>query len=423
MKDDWILIQGETWVHFHAGKASRIKPFSRLQRTTRVLVDFVRSHTGVLRFEGPVQYARALIDRSVRREGWVDGASHIILHELIREPGGGQAFFTAVSLDKWQRLMAWVQDQPCQCLVFPVAGLLCQQNGDKTVHVLQAGRHLLALHQVENELVFEDAFAPSDQAEDLEVSAAQLAQNLLSARMPSPEQVVWHTLSANADDTRAEAVAEAFSEKFGTRPERVTAGYFDTEGARMVSSLPQDVSTLTVFQSLNSWPTRLAWISERSAPVAMALIALTAILLGFAGYSAHRHAAEINASIQPLSEQVDQARKQLASAPAADIGDRLRRLEEFVSVLSAGASYAPDKVLADLAEVAHDDIRIHRVYLTHTQRTGYQLQIDGQAQQPEAVRELLRMLRSRGWQVESLKPASRVEGSFSFALAPLGRKA
>lgn len=423
MKSDTIVIQAGQWRLFdHHGSASVVQPYPRITAPTRVLIDFQNAFTGVLRFEGPAQYARAMIERHVRQEGWQDGPSHILIHGLSRLRSGGQAFFTAVDLEAWQKVMRWAARERDHCLIHPTGALLADVPRGQG-RILRLGRRLLLFARTPSGFVYEDVYSATDALEDLRLSAQTLGGNISWNRDDSQGsqslKLEWINVSAGEADDTDEALIEDIRDKAGAEIVRGSTQRFSSEQGVWYSSIPPTLARLGVAASANPVHERVGWWSESMSTAVLAALAALSLGLGAAGYYTHYLAADERDRAQALAAEVRDKRATIRETPFENRSDEIARLAGYVAKLGRGAPYAPTRVLASLRRAAGNRIRIHRVQLESSRRQGYELRVDGMELGPdnEALRRFLSKLRADGWRTIPLAPASGEPGGFSYRLA------
>ncbi|WP_435101177.1 hypothetical protein [Arhodomonas sp. AD133] len=436
MTSDTILTATGRWrLLGRDGHLRSIPPYGRVDRSVRVITDFEDAHIGVLRFEGKPQYARAIIERHVRDAGWVEGPSHVIIHRLNRHHGGGQAFFTAVTLAVWQRTLDWARLQRRHCLILPLGALLAGPGGPRA-RILHLGPRLRCFADTDQGMRFEDVFAGGGgtdaqrrAARTLGTSLAALkpAGNDTAATFPHIEWLAADTDSpareeALADEVRA--VAGATVTVSAARPFRDPEGSHGDDGIH--SALPAHVERLGAGAAVNPIVERIAWWSEAWAMPVVAGVAALALGLAVAGHYARTLADDEVARARALDDRIAQRESALEAARRPDADDRLRRVSEFVTALARGIAYSPAVVLRDVRDAAAPPLAIHRVRIKRDRQGRYHLRVDGIDRSRDAsaaVRAFLTALRRRGWQSQPLEPASSAPGSFSYRLTRQEREA
>lgn len=429
MKSDVILVDGEHWRWFgHRGETAAIEPYPHLRRPTRMLVNFPGAFTGVLRFEGKPQYARALIDREVRRQGWVDGPNHIVIHRLSRARDGGQAFYTAVPLEAWQRLFQWVRRENDHCLVYPAGTLLADVRGGEG-RILHLDRRLLMFARGRDGLTFEDVYSATGALDDQQLAARTLGANMAAfAAQPGHGgqlRTEWLTTLAGPDDEREHALIERVQDTAGVPVQRTRPQRLRGEDGPVVSALPHAVNRLGAGGSINPVREKAAWWSESMAPAVLTAVGALAIGLGAAGQYTHHLAAQERVRARALAAEVREKSATIQRADFRDRSDTVTKLASFVGRLDQGAPYTPVQVLASIRRAAGPGVTVYRIRLESGRREAYRLRVDGMAGNGdgEPMRRFLAALRRDGWQPLPLQPASDAPGSFSYRLAPVSQDA
>jgi len=434
MKSDMMLVDGDQWRLFNLqAQCDVVKPFPRLESPARLLVHFGDAFTGLLRFEGQTKFARALIERQVRREGWIEGPSHIVIHRLFKTSGGGQAFYTAIPLDTWQQLLDWVRRQRDHCLVYPTGALLADVNMNQG-RILRLGRRLLMFARDKHGLVFEDVYSATTGMDDLQLAAQTLGANIAELDRQADRQnrhrYEWLTAAEEDDDAIDTAIMDTLQQAGDVKIDRVMPRRFRTrqdssgqdslnQGA-LSSALPLALNRLGARESSNTGVEKVAWWSESMAPAVMTTIGVLAIGIGVAGTFAHQLAKGEWAQSETLMSDVRDKRTTIQQVQFDDYSNDLTELANFATRLNQGAPYTPTQVLDSVRSAAVRGLTIYRVHLESSRRSGYQLRVDGVSDgaNSDAVRIFLSTLRGHGWRPVPLEPSASEPGSFSYRLEP-----
>lgn len=428
MNSDVILVSANEWLRLgHDGRAARVDPYPRLQRPTRVIIADENVQLGSLRFEGKTQFAHAIIERRLRQEGWSEGPNHVVIHHLEKNSQGGQAFYSAITLEAWQKLLQWVRREDDHCLIYPLGALLANVRRGRG-RVLRLGRRFTMFYRVGHGFSFEDVYAAGRDADDMRLAVDTLGANvgsfLASAGVNAGLDVDWLAAPASpqAPAGESEFTAQLQQDVAGVSVHAVPARHFsDDTGEELVTSLPQGVKALGAMASANPTPDRLGWWSEAMAPAVIALIVALALGLGAAGFYAHNLATDKWTNATALMRQVDDQNEQIRQANFQDHSGEVAELAAFAERLNRGTRFAPTHVLKTLRSAIGEGVFIHRVYLESGRTGEYRLRVDGAARSDDdAMRKFLATLRSAGWQVAPLEPASNGPGSFSYRLEPVG---
>jgi hypothetical protein len=407
------------WVHCHGHTAEEVPAWPQLSHSALVVLDLDDAFTDVWRFEGKPEYAAALIEKRVRTEGLVEGAAHVVIHRLVKAPRGFQVYFSAISLEFWQRCSQWAREQSDHCLLLTAAGLLCHGVGLGKARLMLSQRQLMCFAQTEAGMAFGATQALGAESAAMASAAKVIAANhspLLSHL--EPEAVQWVTLwSTQAGDS--DTCLEVVHGVLGFAPAVLYARELALAGERVHAALPALAHQAAGRSALNPLGERVAWHAERwvapitvvTALAGLALIAVSALVTQQA--ESRRTAGQgQRAELQALQGRIQavanvEAPKQLL--PAAELA---RTLDE-------GMRYDPTVFLANLKAATGQDIRIQRVRLdkaTPTQARAFR--IDGVAAPGASfavVRWVSRMT-AAGWTLKALDPAGPVPGAFSYQL-------
>lgn len=170
MDGRWLIIDGSRL------RIATTRP--KITGTAIIVSDFEGSVSNVVSLEGSPAHAVALIEKRLRTDGLIDNESKILIHKTLNLGGGYQSLYTAVPLEKWQQLFAWVENQPDHCLLVPLTSLLWNALRPGRGIVLHAGRSVVFVAALRHRIVYASVLAFSDTAEDL-----ALTVNALGARV------------------------------------------------------------------------------------------------------------------------------------------------------------------------------------------------------------------------------------------------
>ena len=424
MNSDTIVVTGDEWRWSGSdGRSVIVDPYPRLTTPTRVLVNFPDAHMGVIRFRGKKRFAQALIEREVRREGWLDGASHIAIHRLQTVTDGGQAFYSAVPLDEWQRFNAWIQQEKDHCLTYLPGEVLANANRHEA-RIMRLSRRLSFFFAGDNSLVYEDVYYATEALDDLELSVDAISKNardsLEKARVKDPKAIEWVSAGSFGQDETEASLTQQLQQAMAISVTRAPFTAFSTNGQDIHTALPQAVKRLPVSRAINPFHLKAAWWSESIAPAVLAATVTLTIGLALAGGYTHRLVDDARTRADTLMETVREQSSAIRQAEPVGESEAITQLLALLDELEQGGRYTPTRVFASLRDATEPAISIYRVNLESKRRSGYELRIDGRValSESEAMRRFLMRLRQDGWQLNALDPASDQPGSFSYQLAP-----
>lgn len=407
------------WVHCHGHQAQEVPAWPRLTHSALVVLDLDDIFTDVWRFEGKSEYATALIEKRVRTQGLVEGVAHIVMHRLVKVPGGFQAFFSAVSLDLWQRCTQWAQEQTDHCLVMTASGLLCHGVDSGNARLLLSQRRLMCFAHTEEGMVFGSTQAlgsgPSAMASAAQVLTAN--QAALLTRI-GPEAVEWGTLwSTQAADS--DICLGALQGVLGASPAELPAAELALLGERVQTVLPGLARDAAARHALNPFGERLAWRAERWVSAITVVTALAGVALMGVGIVVSRQADEQQMAGLKQRSELEAMQSRIQAVTTVEAPQKLLPVAEFSRTLDEGARYDPMAFLAVLKAASGRDIRIQRVKLETTAQTRVRaFRVDGVVA-PGASASVTRwvgQMAASGWTLKALDPIEVVPGAFSYEL-------
>ncbi|QOC22180.1 hypothetical protein IC757_14335 [Wenzhouxiangella sp. AB-CW3] len=414
---DVVLAAGDAWTLLGPdGETRQLKPRERLSRPAMVVMSFPGAVLGELRFEGKPTFARAMVERHVRMEGWIEGPSHVVIHRNRRLPDGAQVLYTAVPLAAWQDGMEWASRQSDHCMIVLPGQLLAAGAGGR---VLRHGRHLMAFVDSPRGLVYEDVFASGDGHDDLTAAATRLGRQLVDHPMLRSGEVTldWLPLSRSGVDQESDLV-DAMQQEEALSVELLPGTFVGGRSDAPFDGLAEQLNAQPAMNLANPVPQRLAWLAEKRAPMAMALIAVLALGLLAGGWQARQVAAETQGELTTRQAEIDGLREAIGNGSAPPDWVRLESVAGFVQQLVPGSLYAPVPVVEQIRAAVPEGVSIHRITLEDV-RGDYRLRVDGRASesgQSGTISRFVAALNEAGWEARSLDPAGTSRGSFSYRL-------
>lgn len=403
-----------------------VPAWPRLRHPAVVVLDLDDIHTGVWRFDGKPEHAPALIEKRVRLEGLIEGQAHIVVHRLLRHPGGFQACFSAVPLEIWQRATAWAAEQADHCLLVPGAGLLVHGVADGHGRALVSERRWQAYAQYEGGMVWVSVQGLG-QGEAALDSAAQLMASQWRQALPlgiNPRVEVgalwaWAAPGGEAAGVQGgvQAIQSILDLSAACLPLQVLA---PVGGGTMVhTGLPTLAQAAASSQAVNPGVALLAWRAERWVEVLAAVTVLAgAGLVGLGLYARHEVGAQRQAAVA-LKHEFEQFQRRVQSVSELKPPARLLPVTVFASKLDDGDRYDPIALLAVLRRVTGPQIRIQRVHLeAGAGGKARAYRVDGLVglDTPGAVPNWVAGLASAGWTVRAVDPVETGLGAFSYEL-------
>ncbi|MFN3437367.1 MAG: hypothetical protein ACK41V_06725 [Acidovorax sp.] len=408
------------WLHCHGHQAQEVPAWPRLTHSALVVLDLDDVFTDVWRFEGKADYAPALIEKRVRTQGLVDGAAHVVVHRLVKLPGGFQVFFSAISLELWQRCTEWAKEQADHCLVMMAPGLLCHDVSSGNARLMLSQRRLLSFVHTEEGMVFGSTQALGS-GQSAMASAAQVLtanQTALLTRLGA-DAVEWGTLwSTQAADV--DTCLTALRSVLGGTPVVMPAQELALVGERVQTVMPALARQAAGRHALNPLVETVAWRAERWVAPITVVTALVGLVLAIVGVLVGQMAEQQRSAGLNQQSELTVLQDRIQAVSTVEAPQKLLPVAEFSRTLDEGARHDPVAFMALLKASAGNDIRIQRVRLESA--TGLAriraFRVDGVIA-PGASASVTRWvsaMTAAGWKLKAVDPTYTVPGAFSYEL-------
>ncbi|PJI97095.1 hypothetical protein CLU85_1863 [Acidovorax sp. 69] len=409
------------WLHCHDHQVEEVPAWPTLTHSALVVLDLDDIFTDVWRFEGKPEYAAALIEKRVRTQGLVEGAAHIVVHRLLKLPGGFQVFFSAISLELWQRCTQWAHEQADHCLVMVTAGLLCHGVASGNARLMLSQRRLMCFIQSEEGMVFGSTQALGSGLSAM-ASAAQVVtanHGALLARL-GPEAVEWGTLWST-QSVDSETCLAAVQRVAGGAPIVLSAKDLGFAGERVQSVLPVLAREAAGRHALNPLLERVAWRAERWVSPITVVTALVGLVMAIVGVLVGQMADQQRAEGQNQRAELMALQDRIEAVSTVEAPQKLLPVAEFSRALDDGARHDPVAFMALLKASAGKDILIQRVRLEAAavgQARSRAFRVDGVLAPgaSAAVTQWVSQMVAAGWTLKAVDPTYTIPGAFSYEL-------
>ena len=408
------------WLHCHGHQAQEVPAWPRLTHSALVVLDLDDVFTDVWRFEGKADYAPALIEKRVRTQGLVDGAAHVVVHRLVKLPGGFQVFFSAISLELWQRCAEWAKEQGDHCLVMMAPGLLCHDVSSGNARLMLSQRRLLSFAHTEEGMVFGSTQALGS-GQSAMASAAQVLtanQTALLTRLGA-DAVEWGTLwSTQAADV--DTCLTALRGVLGGTPVVMPAQELALVGERVQTVMPALARQAAGRHALNPFVETVAWRAERWVAPITVVTALVGLVLAIVGVLVGQMAEQQRSAGLNQQSELTVLQDRIQAVSTVDAPQKLLPVAEFSRTLDEGARHDPVAFMALLKASTGNDIRIQRVRLESAAGLARirAFRVDGVIA-PGASASVTRWvsaMTAAGWKLKAVDPTYTVPGAFSYEL-------
>lgn len=424
--DQIILASPQGWFQLKEGSCLPIQPWSGLDGSALVVVDFEQSQSGVQACKGKAEYAASLIEKTVRTEGLVEGPLQVFIHRQIRHTDSTLALYTAVPLDAWQQLQTWAEGQRDHCLIVPLASLLPAMATEGRVHVLRSGTQLHAYSESEGKMHYAGATALGTDVADMQAPLrALMAQLRASAGGEAGQGVLWSSTLTDdlaAEQALASRLAELSSQEVRLVP-HVTLRGESTD--RKSSALPHLIGAAGQKAVQASGLAKLAWMSESYVLPLAAMIAVVAVGLGGFAVFSHQLAQQETQVATSMQGEMAGLRQRASLVSQAAPAPELEPSLALTRQLGHAAIYDPIQMLHTIRRAAGAAVRVQNVQLVKADATHKaRFRVDGVVidGRNEELSRFLSELKLEGWQAEPANPGDGSVGAFAYHLKPVGHK-
>lgn len=411
------------WVHCHGNEAEDVPAWPRLAHAALVVLDLDEVFTDVWRFEGKSEYAAALIEKRARTQGLVEGAAHVVMHRLLKVPGGFQAYFSAIPLDVWQRCTEWAREQGDHCLIMTATGLLCHGVANDGARILLSRRRWMYFAQTEEGMFFGSmqALGSGEDALGAAVRALLGRQSGMWTRLGADAVqygILWSTQPAD-DEIGQQAVREVL----GDTPVTLFAAQLDAAGARVQTVLPKLAHEGAGDQALNPLGERVAWRAERWVAPVTVLTALVGLALIAGGALIAQRTDAYRTAGQGQRGELETLQARIQAVSNVEAPHNLLPTTDLANRLDQGIRYNPITFLANLKAATGKNLQIQRVRLDIDPQTRVRaFRVDGMAAPAasSAVVQWVNRMTAAGWTLKAMDPEGARPGAFSYQLIAVG---
>lgn len=406
------------WTYCHGDEAQAVAAWPRLTHSALVVLDANEIYTDVWRFEGKSQYASALIEKRVRTQGLVEGEAHIVVHRLVKVPGGFQAYFSAMPLEMWQQCMKWAKSQNQHCLLMTACGLLCHGIGQGKARLLLSQRRLMCFAHTDEGMFFDSTLALGSEAAAMANAAKVLTGNqqaVLGGMGAGAVEwgVLWSEQPADAG-----ICLQAVQAAVGGEVRTLDAQRMTLQGQPLETALPALAHKAAGRSALNPLGERLAWHAEHWVYGIAAVTLLVGLGLLGAGVLLAQQTQQQRVATLELQEQLQSLQARIAAVPTNVAPEKILGMADFAQTLDEGLRYDPLAFMAQVKAAAAGDIRIQRVQLNTAQAATRSFRVDGlvNPSAPASLSRWVRVMAASGWTLRAIDPNSVAPGAFSYDL-------
>lgn len=425
MKSSLLLALQGSWLSCRDGVWTETSEFPRMSAQTSILCDFENAPFGVMPVDTRPDFAAAVIEKSLRSEGLVDGEVHMLPHRIFAVGGGSRVFYTAVPLALWQNIFAWLGTQTDIHLLFSVeTGMQALAQKHDAV-ICRIGRQFRLLVSNPTTLVAISVNAYSDDVDDIETALNNLCDQARAQWSRNDKMhILWLDLLAPGKNVET-APIEHVAKRLGVRMEVAPTVAFGNEEKTLHTAADTLLAALNWQNALNPTLDRVASASDRFGVPIAALTALCgAGLLAVSGFWSVQ-TAQADKREQEIAQEIvkiDAQNGRYAMSPNA-IVEPFSKTTQFLGKLEAAVN-SPDPLefLTDLRKSADHKVRVMRVRLIPADGS---FRVEGvpynDGSSEHGLSGFLANMQNLGYQLKSEDPGTQGQqtGFFSYSVVKM----
>jgi hypothetical protein len=397
-----------------------VTPWAALSQPAIVVLELEQSHTDVWRFEGKPDHAAAIIEKRVRTEGFVDGAAHVVVHQVQAFPGGFQAFFSALPLDLWQQASAWAAAQKDHCVLVHSAALLTLGLRVGGGRAMVGPRGWAALAWAPSGLSYLTArVVGRNTGEETFSGATRLLASQWGPLGSGLDRVQIGVLGVDAS-IRIDELAAFFARTASVDAKVDTLQVFQPSQQGLPawkSSLPDAARLATSGHVLNPGLARMAWQAEAWVGRLTGVVALVAVGLMGASLHARTQVDGLRELVAQRSLEVSDVEQRIARLGLVEPPPALLETAEFARRLDEGRQLDPMRLLTDLQRQTPAEIRVQRVKLEPSAAIqGKLFRVEGTAAIGDSVAMMrwVSAMETAGWRMKAIDPSDANPGAWAY---------
>ncbi len=426
MKSSFLLSLQDSWLSCRDGVWQEHSEFPRLAAGTSILTDFGNAPFGVMPVDTRPDFAAAVIEKTLRSEGLVDGEVHMLPHRIFAVGGGSRVLYTAVPLSQWQQIHAWLSIHTSIHLLFSIeTGMLAlAQKHDAVICRIDRQFRLLVSNPTHLVSIVVNAF--SDDQDDIETALNNLCDQARQQWQGRNEKMslLWvDVLAPGAEIEQAQLahVAQRLHVKVSAAP-ALTLGAGEKSRHSAVAAL---MEVLHWRNALNPSLDRVAAASDRfGAPIAAVTAASGAALLavsawwGVQSLRLHDQMMEVQHEVA----QIDRDNGRMALSPNALMQPFNPEMAFLAKLGDALSGPDPLEFLHDLRQASHQRVRVMRVRLNGKDSS---FRVDGvpysDGSSEKSLSIFLAEMQNLGYQLKSEDPGVQGQqtGFFSYSISKI----
>ncbi|MBR7800850.1 hypothetical protein [Undibacterium fentianense] len=367
MKSSLLLALQGSWLSCRDGVWAETTEFPRLPANTNILCDFDSAPFGVMPVDTRPDFAAAVIEKTLRSEGLVDGEVHMLPHRIFAVGGGSKVLYTAVPLTFWQSVFAWLGTQTDIHLLFSVETAMLALSQKHDAVLCRVGRQFRLLVSNPTTLVSISVNAYSDDIDDIETALNNLCDQARPQWSPRNEKmnILWVDLLAPGKNVEAAHTAHV-AKRLGVQVVVAPTVAFGNAEKTLHSAADTFMDVLSWRNALNPTLDRVASASDRfGLPIAALTAACGAGLLAVSAFWGIQ-TAQMKSREQDITQEIakiDAQNGQYAVSPNTLL-EPFKPTTQFLGKLQEAVN-SPDPLdfLAHLRKASEQRVRVMRVRL------------------------------------------------------------
>jgi hypothetical protein len=419
---------GGRWLALDGSRLVAMPAYPKLDVPVVVVSDFDNALTGVMAMEANASMAAPLIERRLRKEGMVEGETRLEIAHSISVGRGFQALYSAIPMTGWQRLLSWAESCEEHCIIVPLLSVAKRLQNPGQAVVLRHGRQVTFLGVQNDNILYAETMAYSNDADGVLASVNSLADRVraLLVKGARPRSVVWYALDAAADHDDQKLAAD-FGKALGLEVQLANHPTLTlTDGGQARSALPLVAKAINTADAVTSRFSSVLFRAERFLPWAAAASVLLALgLLALGGYW-YKQSNEQLQQAQLLRTDADRmtGETQALLAELKKDNGEAERSRQFIERLAvASEDQDMSSTLEKVHQAAQNWVSILRLRKGETDQRLY---VEGAIDKgPNGARNLalfIANLRAVGFDPVAVDPPPGTQSAefFSYALQPMG---
>jgi len=361
LDNQWYIMQGNS--------LQKIEKPETLKGSNIVVTDFQDAIFGMETVTGPVEHARALVEKRLRDIGLLDGPSKIIIHETRKVGDTATVIFTAIPADTYTEYFEMVNKQQDHCLLVPLLSVLCKQadldKAESQAIVFHHGRDydlLVVKDKKIKKILRLTAFSTTD--EDVNQTLDTLSEEIKSHGINDEnkiDHIKWYSFLEDSDSD----LSDRLSQSTGIEVIKAPQTELTYENNKVKTSVTNFFNNISAKDAANDNTSQMLYMSEKVLPMAATLFVAILAYLAFMLW-------QWNSEISDIKQELSQSNKAQLTTELNNINNEMRQSEkDFASNKNARTTAQwlydlngiqsipnPKQLVNDIGQALPEDVRI-----------------------------------------------------------------